>query len=470
MKKYKIYAGGEFLETPLSLLVSSSFDNKIFAETYQATEEILNFSIKRAEEAFEELKGLAAFEKSKILFEIASELSAREEHFASIIAKEASKPWRYALAETRRAVQTFKVAAEEAKRLPMEYLRLDWSVEGRGREGLVKHFPVGPIAGISPFNFPLNLAVHKIAPAIAAGCPIILKPASSTPLTTLALAEIIDNTDLPKGSVSILPMNRDTGNLLVTSDKLKLLTFTGSSEVGWKMKAQAGKKKLVLELGGNAGTIITETAEIQHAAKRCVVGGFAYQGQVCIHAQRIFVHKTVFDDFIKEFIPQVKNLKFGDPLSKDTDITTMIDEDNAIRVEKWVDEAVSEGAELLCGGKRNGAYYHPTVITNVTADMKVSCREVFGPVVTIQSYDNFKDAIDAVNNTNYGLQAGIFTNKIDELDIAFNNIEVGGIIHNDVPVFRTDHMPYGGVKDSGIGREGVKYAIHDMMEPRILVK
>ncbi len=470
MEVFKIYAGGEFIETPLSLLVANPYNNIAFAQTYLADEEVLNYASEKAVEAFKKLKSISAYERYKFLGFIASEILANEERFATLIAQEAAKPWKYALAEVRRAAQTFTVAAEESKRLPMEYLRLDWSPEGIGREGIIKYFPIGPVAGISPFNFPLNLAAHKIAPALAAGCPIVLKPASSTPLATLELAKIVDKSGFPKGSMSILPMNRATGDMLVTSDVFKLLTFTGSSEVGWKMKSRAGKKKVVLELGGNAGTIITESADISHAAKRCVVGGFAYQGQVCIHAQRLFVHKNVFDAFCMEFIPMVKALKYGDPLSKDTDITAMIDEANAIRVEEWINEAVSDGAEVLCGGKRNGAYVEPTVIANVKPDMKVSCMEIFGPVVTLQSYDDFKDAVVQVNNTSYGLQAGVFTNNIKELDFAFNEIEVGGLIHNDVPVFRTDHMPYGGVKDSGIGREGVKYAIHDMLEPKILVR
>ena len=470
MESFKIYAGGEFKETPLSLLVENPFDNKAFAQTWLAGEEELNFASQRALEAFEELKKMPAFEKSKALSFISKKISANEERFALLIASEAAKPWKYALSEVRRAVQTFSVAAEETKRLPMEYIRLDWSPDGQGREGLVKYFPVGPVAGISPFNFPLNLAAHKIAPALAAGCPIVLKPASSTPLATLELAKIIDKTDLPKGSFSVLPMNRKTGDLLVTSDVFKLLTFTGSSEVGWNMKARAGKKKVVLELGGNAGTIVAPSADLEHAVKRSVVGGFAYQGQVCIHAQRIMVHSSVFKQFREQFIPLVKKLKYGSPLEKDTDITSMIDESNAKRIEEWVNEAVEQGAEILCGGKRDGSYYTPTVLTNVNSDMKVSCMEVFGPVVTLQPYDKFEDAVEEVNNTNYGLQAGIFTNEIKELDYAFANIEVGGLIHNDAPVFRTDHMPYGGVKDSGIGREGIKYAIYDMMEPRILVK
>ncbi|MBS4012171.1 MAG: aldehyde dehydrogenase family protein [Bacteroidetes bacterium] len=470
MEVFKIYAGGEFIETPLSLLVSNPYNDIAFAQAFLADEKVLQFSSEKAVEAFKKLKSISAYERYKSLSFIASEILANEERFAMLIAQEAAKPWKYALAEVRRAAQTFVVASEECKRLPMEYMRLDWSVEGIGREGLIKYFPIGPIAGISPFNFPLNLAAHKIAPALAAGCPIVLKPASSTPLATLELAKIVDKSGFPKGSMSILPMNRSTGDMLVTSDVFKLLTFTGSSEVGWKMKSRAGKKKVVLELGGNAGTIITDSADISHAAKRCVVGGFAYQGQVCIHAQRLFVHKSVFDDFCAEFLPLVKNLKYGDPLSKDTDITAMIDEVNALRVEEWINEAVRDGAELLCGGKRTGAYVEPTVITNVKPEMKVSCLEIFGPVVTLQPYTDFKEVVDQVNNTNYGLQAGIFTNNIKELDYAFNEIEAGGVIHNDVPVFRTDHMPYGGVKDSGIGREGVKYAIHDMLEPKILVR
>ncbi len=316
----------------------------------------------------------------------------------------------------------------------------------------------------------MNLAVHKIAPAIAAGCPIILKPSTSTPLSTLKLAQIIDKTILPKGAVSIIPMDRKTGNKLVTDHRFNLLTFTGSPEVGWKMKQDAGKKKVVLELGGNAGVIVTDSADIDHAVKKCIVGGFAYSGQVCIHAQRIYIYTSIFDEFSKKFTAEAGKLKVGNPLETDTDISSMIDEANAIRIQEWVDEAIADGAKLLTGGKRDLTYFPPTVLSETHKDMKVCSLEVFGPVVILEPYNNFKEAVNYVNGGRFGLQSGVFTNSIEEMNFAFLNLEVGGVIINDVPTFRVDHMPYGGVKDSGLGREGIKYSILDMIEPRILVK
>jgi glyceraldehyde-3-phosphate dehydrogenase (NADP+) len=316
----------------------------------------------------------------------------------------------------------------------------------------------------------MNLAVHKLAPALASGCPIILKPSTNTPLSTLALAEVIAKTAFPKGSVSILPMDRATGNQLVTDDRFKLLSFTGSPVVGWKMKSQAGRKKVVLELGGNAGLIITKTADLMDAVNKAVIGGFAYSGQVCIHAQRIYVEQAIFENFLSLFIDRVKRLRVGDPADPATEISAMIDETNAIRVENWVNEAVEEGAKIVCGGNRNGTYYEPTVLVNTKPRMKVCALEVFGPVVTIEPFTDFKAAIAEVNDSEFGLQAGVFTNLISEMDYAYENLHVGGVIINDSPIFRVDHMPYGGVKDSGLGREVVKYAIQDMMEAKILVK
>lgn len=470
MQSFRIYAGGRFLTSPRELIVSNPFDGKAFAKTWFAGKEEYELAVEAALKTSASLKGMSSYERSRILLELSQKMISQEEVFSSIIAREAAKPWRYALAEVRRAAQTLFVASEEARRLPKEYLSLDWTPEASGREGLVKYFPIGLVAGISPFNFPLNLAVHKIAPAIAAGCPIVLKPASATPLATLALAQIIDETALPKGAVSILPMDRQTGNMLVTDERFKLLTFTGSPAVGWKMKADAGKKKVVLELGGNAGTIVAATADLDQAVKRCLTGGFAYQGQVCIHAQRIFVHQSLFDAFCTRLVEGVRGLKYGNPLSPDTYITAMIDEDNARRVEQWIEEAVNAGARVHCGGRRNGAFVEPAVITQAGPGMKIYDEEVFGPLVTLHPFEKFEDALRMVNDSRYGLQAGVFTNDISELDLAFNQLEVGGVIHNDTPIFRTDHMPYGGVKDSGLGREGVRYAILDMLEPRILVK
>jgi glyceraldehyde-3-phosphate dehydrogenase (NADP+) len=377
---------------------------------------------------------------------------------------------KYANGEIDRAIQTIIVAAEESKRIEGEYISIDWTLAGKGKEAWVKYFPVGLVAGIAPFNFPINLAIHKIAPAIASGCPIILKPASSTPLSTLEFAKIVDKTSLPKGALSILPMDRNTGNLLVTDERFKLLTFTGSPEVGWKMKADAGKKKVVLELGGNAGVIITQSADIENAVAKCIVGGFAYSGQVCIHAQRFYVHNSIFDIFVTKFKEAVNKLLIGDPLNLNTDIASMIDESNAIRVEEWVNEAIENGAKVICGGIRKGCFYPPTVLTETKKDMKVCALEVFGPVVTLESYEYYTDAIKFINDSIYGLQSGVFTDSIDEMNIAFNELEVGGVVINDVPTFRVDHAPYGGIKDSGLGREGVRYAMQDMLEAKILIK
>ena len=470
MKEYKIYASGEFITSSEKIGVYNPYDNSLIAETYLADKKILEASIQKALAVEREMAEMPAYTRYEILIQIVDEMKSKKTELAEILSLEAAKPLKYAIAEIQRAISTFVAAAEEAKRPPMEYIRLDWEPTGKGKEGLVKYFPVGLVSGISPFNFPMNLAVHKIAPAIASGCPIILKPARATPLSTLELAKIIDKTALPKGAVSILPTDRVAGNQLVTDERFKLLTFTGSPTVGWKMKTDAGKKKVVLELGGNAGVTVTKSADIEHAVKRCIVGAFAYAGQVCIHTQRIFVAKEIINDFTDKFIQQTKALKVGPPNDINTDITAMIDEENAQRVEQWVNEAVSTGAKLLCGGKRNKSFFEPTVLTNTKDEMKVCCQEIFGPVIILNSFEKFEEAIDKVNNSIYGLQAGIFTNNIEEMNYAFANLQVGGVIHNDVSLFRVDHMPYGGVKESGLGREGVKYAMLDMMEPKILVK
>lgn len=470
MKKQLIYCGGEFIETGEVLEVENPYTHRVFAHTYKAGDQHLEKAIKSARKAESALKAMPGYQRYQALMYIARGLEKRAEEFAETLCLESAKPIRYARGEIQRAIQTFRIAAEESKRIPGEYLQLDWTPPGEGREGWVKYFPVGLVAGISPFNFPLNLAVHKIAPAIASGCPIILKPSSSTPLSTLLLASLISKTGLPKGAVSILPMDRATGNLLVTDERFKLLTFTGSPGVGWKMKQQAGKKKVVLELGGNAGVIITKSADLQRAAEKCLVGGFAYSGQVCIHAQRIYVAKEVFKAFCDLFVPMVESLRQGDPLDPETEVSSMIDEANALRVEQWVGEAIDGGARLLAGGRRKESYFEPTLLTQTHNQMKVCTHEIFGPVVTIEAVEDLHEAVRLVNDTRFGLQTGIFTNHIKDMDYAFNHLEVGGVILNDVPTFRVDHMPYGGVKDSGLGREGVKYAMQDMLEPRILVK
>ncbi len=470
MNNFSIYCGGKFLTTKNPLDVVNPYSGEIFAQTFLAGAEELELAILAAQKVQQEMKELPSRKKYKILREISDAINSNRERLAVLLCQESGKPMRYALGEIDRAAQTFLVAAEESKRLPKEYISLDWTMAGDKKEGIINYFPIGIVAGIAPFNFPLNLAVHKIAPAIAAGCPIILKPASSTPLSTLELAKIIDKTELPKGAVSILPMNRIAGNQLVTDERFSLLTFTGSPEVGWNMKKNAGKKKVVLELGGNAGVIVSSSAEINSAVKKCLVGGFSYSGQVCIHAQRIYVQKNIFEKFATDFCEGVSKLHIGNPEDMATEISAMIDEENAKRVESWVHEAIIMGAKVLCGGSREKTFYPATVLTNTNTKMKVNCEEVFGPVVILEPFENFDDAIHHINETRFGLQAGIFTNEISEIEKAFREIEVGGVILNDVPTFRVDHMPYGGIKDSGLGREGVKYAIRDMMEAKILVK
>lgn len=470
MKKYSLYCAGKFRETNKILSVENPYSQVVFAETFLAGDEEFEDATRAAEQSQKEMKEMSSFQRYEILKEIAEKMTAQKKNIATVLAEESGKPMMYAIGEVERAIQTFVIASEEAKRMPGEELmRLDWTKAGEGKMGVIKQFPVGPVAAIAPFNFPLNLAVHKVAPAIAAGCPIVLKPASSTPLSCLLLAKIIDETSLPKGAFSVLPMDRTTGNRLVTDTRYKLLTFTGSPVVGWKMKEKAGEKKVVLELGGNAGVIITESADIQKALPGCLMGGFSYSGQICIHAQRYFVHESQYEEFVSLMKNSVEQLKIGNPTEEGVEFSAMIDENNAMRMEEWVDEAIEMGASLITGGKREGTFYAPTILSNVPPSAKVVAEEAFGPVVVIEKFADFSEALDRLNAGKFGLQAGIYTEKISEITQAFNALEVGGVIHNNVPTFRVDHMPYGGVKQSGLGREGVKYAMADMLEARVLV-
>lgn len=465
-----IFLAGRFVSTGTRLGVINPYNGEVVAETYLAGTAELEEAVSSAFRAKPLMKNLPSYARYQALMHIRTRLAERRAEFALLLMKESGKPMRYALGEIDRSIQTFTVAAEESRRLPSEYLSLDWTRAGERKEGLVKYFPVGVVAGIAPFNFPLNLAVHKLAPAIAAGCPVIIKPSSATPLSTLLLSEIIAETGLPEGAVSVLPMDRETGNRLVTDPRIALLSFTGSPEVGWRMKAAAGRKKVVLELGGNAGVIVTESADVQSALQKCLTGAFSYSGQVCIHTQRIYVQQRIFAQFAEQFTHLVQNLRTGDPALPETEFSAMIDEANAVRVEQWIAEAVAGGARLLCGGMREGTLVEPTVLTGTQPYMKVCGEEVFGPVVTLEPYDDFAQAIEQLNDSRFGLQAGVFTNSLHVMNTAFSDIETGGVIINDVPTFRVDHMPYGGIKDSGQGREGVKYAMMDMLEPRILVK
>lgn len=470
MKRYPIYLAGEFRFTNDIRNVTNPWNDEILAEVCMAGPNELEEALQKAESAKKSLAALPAYKRSHILSKLSEQLLQRVDEFAQKLSLESAKPIRYATAEILRSADTFRIASEEALRLPAEYFRLDRTESARQREALVRYVPAGIVAGISPFNFPLNLAVHKIAPAIASGCPIILKPAGKTPLSCLLLSEILSQTDLPPGAVSILPASRETGDILVQDSRPSVLSFTGSPDVGWNMKSRAGRKKIVLELGGNAGVIICSSANYNSTLERSLYGAFAYSGQICIHAQRFFVHESLYPSFCSDMKKRAESLNYGNPIHPETEISVVIDENAAIQMEKRIHDALEKGATLLCGGKRTKNYLEPTILLNATKGMEVYDEEIFGPVITIESFQTIEEAVEKLNNSHFGLQAGIFTTNINECDYAFATIEAGGIILNDVPTWRSDMMPYGGVKDSGLGREGVRYAMMDMLESRVLVK
>ena len=469
-KPHPIFLAGRWVESDDPLEIANPANPAEPAgSTYHATPEQYEQAVEAAVAAFEVTRKLPAYERGRILREISAGIKARREELGRIIALEAGKPIRDALVEVDRATLTFRLGAEEAERMVGEMIPLDLMPASKDRVGITRRFPIGPIAGISPFNFPLNLAAHKLAPAIASGNSIVLKPPSKDPLTMLTVAEIVEAAGVPEGAVSILPMSRELGDRMVADERFKLLSFTGSPSVGWRMKERAGKKKVVLELGGNAGVIVDQTADLDWAIKRTLVGAFAYAGQVCISVQRMFIHESIWDEFLGRFVEAAKGLKLGDPLDPQTDIGPMVDAAAAQRTQRWVDEAVQLGGELLLGGKADGAFFGPTVLTNVPSTAQVCSNEAFAPLVVAFPFSDFDDAVRQVNDSFFGLQTGVFTNDLSHAWRGFHELEVGGVIVNDVPTYRIDHMPYGGVKDSGLGREGLRWAIEDMTEIRIMV-
>ena len=468
-KTYDILIGNELTKGTSVIPVVNPFTGEPFAEVCLADSVEIDKAINLAEEAFKKTRVLPSYQRSRICAEVASGIQDRSDEFSKIIAQESGKPLIYARAEVARSVSTFEIASQEALRLDGEMLTLDITESAHGKAGLTRRFPIGPIAGICPFNFPLNLVAHKVAPALACGNPIIIKPASSTPLTALLLGEIVQNTQAIEGSLSVLPCTSKNATPLVEDPRLKMVTFTGSPNVGWDIKKRAGRKKVVLELGGNAGVIVEPDAEIDLAAKKIAFGAFVYSGQVCISVQRVFVHASKYDDLLESLISETQVFRPGDPLDEKVTMGPMIDLENAERIESWVNEAVAEGAKIQTGGKRDKSYYPPTILTNVNPNLPVACSEAFGPILIVNSYTNFNDAIKAVNNTDFGLQAGVFTNNMNKALGAFNQLDVGGVVINDIPTFRVDNMPYGGVKDSGFGREGIKYSLREMTEIKLLV-
>jgi acyl-CoA reductase-like NAD-dependent aldehyde dehydrogenase len=463
-----IYLAGEFVESGSPLEIRNPADDSVVANTFQAGPDELERAVVAAVDAFEKTRKLASYERRDALAHVAQRIAENADELSELLTAESGKPIRESRGEVSRASLTFRTAAEEALRINGEWVPLDWMAANRGRSGIVRRYPIGPVAGITPFNFPLNLSAHKVAPAIAAGCTIVLKPPSKDPLVMLRVAEFIDETDLPKGAVSVLPMDRPTGDRMVTDDRFNLLTFTGSPSVGWAMKAKAGKKKVVLELGGNAGAIVDETADLDWAVGRLVFGSFAYAGQVCISVQRVYVVESVFEEVKRRFVEKVGQIRVGDPADPATELGPMVDAEAVTRTHAWVTEALEQGATALTGARPDGRFYAPTVLVDVPKDARVCGEEVFAPVVNLFPVPDFKAAIHQINDSRFGLQCGVFTNDLERTLIAHDELNVGGVIINDVPTWRTDPMPYGGVKDSGTGREGLRWSIEDMTEPRLL--
>jgi acyl-CoA reductase-like NAD-dependent aldehyde dehydrogenase len=461
--------GGRWEETGETGSVRNPYTGETLAEICLAGEREVESAVRAAVSAFPVSRRLPAHARAEGLLKIAAGLTARKEEFARCLSSESGKPITDASREVGRAITTFAIAAEEAKRIPGEIIPLDLTPGTDHHFGLSRRVPIGPILGITPFNFPLNLVAHKVAPALAVGNPFVLKPAPQTPLTALMLGEVVLAAGFPQGMLNILPCTNAMAERMVTDDRFKMLSFTGSAAVGWMLKGKAGKKRVVLELGGNAGVIVEPDADLDQAADRCTVGGFVYAGQTCISVQRIYAHQAVYQMFLDKLLKRVGALKAGNPADETTVVGPLIDEGAARRVETWIAEAVVAGAKVRLGGKRQGSVVEATVLTDVTPEMKVSCQEVFGPVVTVTPYVKFEDALAGLNESRYGLQAGVFTRDLKKAFQAYRDLEVGAVLINEIPTFRADHMPYGGVKDSGLGREGLRYAIEEMTDIKLLV-
>lgn len=460
---------GEWVSDGQRVSIRSPYDDREIGVTRLANGKHLERAISSAAQAFAETREIPSFKRKEILLKVADGIRAHADTFVRLMVLEAGKPVKAARAEVDRAILTLTTAAEEAVRIYGEYLPLDFVPAAEGRWGIVRRFPVGPVAAITPFNFPLNLVAHKLAPAIAVGCPVVLKPAPETPFCSFLLAKLILEAGWPGAALSVLPLSNQAAGVLVADERIKLLSFTGSAAVGWQLKRNASKKRVLLELGGNAAVIVHSDADLQEAVARCTSGAFTYAGQSCISVQRILVHARIFDQFTAQMIEAARHVKVGDPTDENTELGPMIRASDVQRVRQWIEEALSAGAKLLCGGKVTGSILEPTLLSATTPQMKVNCEELFGPVATIEPYEEFDSALKLANQTRYGLQAGLFTRDAGLIFRAFEKLEVGGVIVGDVPTFRVDPMPYGGVKDSGLGREGIRYAMEEMTERKLLM-
>jgi acyl-CoA reductase-like NAD-dependent aldehyde dehydrogenase len=466
---YPYYLANEAVFANQDLDVTDKYSGEVATRVAMADAATIDKAIDAADKAAGAMAKLAPYERQAILYHCVKRFEERYDELALALCIEAGKPIKDARGEVGRLIDTFRVAAEEAVRIDGEMPNLEISARAKGYRGMVKRVPIGPCSFISPFNFPLNLAAHKVAPAIAAGCPFVLKPASRTPIGAIIIGEVLAETDLPKGAFSILPCHREGADLFTTDERFKLLSFTGSPDVGWDLKARAGKKPVILELGGNAAVIVDEDADLNDAMERIVFGAFYQSGQSCIGVQRILIHDAIYDELKAKLVEKTAALKMGDPKDEDTFIGPVISEGEAKRLENWINEAVDAGATLLVGGKRDGAMLQATLLENAPKGTNIVEEEAFGPVAVVSRFSDFDDALNTVNESKFGLQAGIFTRDLYKAQKAWDELEVGGVVIGDVPSWRVDNMPYGGVKDSGLGREGIRWAINDMTEERLLV-
>ncbi len=468
-KAYPYYLANKPVFANEDLAVIDKFTGEVATRVALAGPEAIDEAIAAAVAAAEPMRKLPAWKRQAVLMHVVKRIEERHEELSRALCVEAGKPIKDARGEVTRGIDTFRIAAEEAVRNYGEYQPLDISPRAEGYEAIWKRVPIGACSFISPFNFPINLAAHKIAPAIAVGCPFVLKPASLTPIGAIILGEILAETDLPKGAFSVLPSTRAGAAAFTEDERLKLLSFTGSPEVGLDLKAKAGKKKVVLELGGNAACIVDADADVERVVKRLIVGAFYQSGQSCIGVQRVLIHDAVYEEVRDRFVAAARELRKGNPHDESTFIGPMITEKDAIRMETWTREAVDLGGRLLCGGTRDGVFFDATLLEGVPRHAKVQCAEVFGPIACLDRFSDFDEALRTVNDSVFGLQAGVFTRDIQHAFRAFNELDVGGVVINDIPSMRVDSMPYGGVKDSGLGREGVRFAMEDMTEIRLMV-
>jgi len=466
---YPYYLGNEAVSPNADLIVTDKFSGEVATRVALADAAAIDRAIALAVAAEKPMRKLASYERQAVLDHCVRRFRERFEELSMALCIEAGKPIKDARGEVTRLIDTFRSAAEESTRMPGEVMALDVTQRTRDYTGMWKRVPIGACSFISPFNFPLNLAAHKIAPALAVGCPFVLKPASLTPIGALMIGEILAETDLPKGAFSILPARRDGSDLFTTDERLKLLSFTGSPEVGWDLKARAGKKKVVLELGGNAAVIVDHDSDVDDAVARIVHGAFYQSGQSCISVQRILVHEAIYDVLRDKLVKATRALKAGDPKREDTFIGPMISDKEATRLHGWIESAVRAGARLLCGGSRKGVMLDATLLEAVPKSEPLVCQEAFGPAAVLSAFSDFDQALREVNDSTFGLQAGVFTRDLYKAQRAWDELEVGGVVIGDVPSFRVDHMPYGGVKDSGLGREGIRWAMEDMTELRLLI-